>query len=431
MKSMYLYPLELNAVFETNYINAFIQFHVEKSEKTLKELLSNMDIPTTSYAYARKNGFLKSKKVTEGITRYFDLSLEINQKYYDQLKHLVWRAITESYFISAAKLRAVQEELAEIKPKIMHTPLYLLYALAYLSSMDHFEAKSKHKDELEHEIIPFIEYVKATMSKDMQYFYLFSLTEFYFVSDKDEIALTLIPEYEALDPYVDERLKTMGYYDLFTIFALQENFSRALRYLDVCHELCFKYYNVQRLQAIRQNQTAIHYRSKNYEEALSNALGDMLYIYRQDPQENKVFFKSMIIIIVTSLIYLKRYDEALEKITLLYEFKVEEFYDQALLLKQFCYYKLNDKEAYETIKEEENQLKKDGNTFSETYRTLHELIDLLKTDNKKALRTFGAKLKPLTKDTMSPYRKIFKLLIDEYTEYLKENNRYVDVLDMK
>ena len=431
MKNMHLCPLDLSMVGDDLYLHSYLQFHVENQQGTLKGVLSAIGIPMTSYAYARKNGFLKSKRVKEAILDYFGMTLEIDEKVYQVLQTQVWTAITESYFISAENLRNVQEKLAEMKPLVKKTPLYLLYCLAYVSSIDHFVAKEKHKKELEDEIIPFLDYVKDTMTKDMQYFYLFSLTEYYFVSDKDDLALTFIDQYESLDPFVDERLKTMGYYDLFTLYALKENYPRALWYLDKCHDLCFKYYNVKRLQALRQNQTAIHYRSQNYEEALSNALGDMLYIYRQDIQENRVFFKNMIIIIVVSLIYLKRYEEALEKIQLFFEFNVEEYYDQALLLKQFCYYKLEDKTGYSSIKDEEKSLKANGITFSDTYHTLYHLIDQFNQKDKKALKDFGSVLKPLIKDTMSPYRRIFGLLKDEYTEYLKQNERYIDVLDMK
>ena len=431
MKKMYLCPLNLDTVFDVDYLHLFIQYQVESSDSTLKGLLEDIGIPMTSYAYARKNGFLKSRKITDALIDYFNVSLEINQNDLSTLKELVWGAITESYFISAENLRNIQVELAKVKPKVRHTPLYLLYCLAYLSSMDHFVAKDKHKEELENEIIPFVEFVKTTVSKDLQYFYLFSLTEYYLVTDKDDLAITLIPQYEELDPYVDERLKTMGYYDLFTLFALNENYPRALRYLDQCHELCFKYYNIKRLQTIRQNQTAIYYRSKNYEEALSNSLGDLLYIYRQDPQENKVFFKSMIVIIVTSLIYLERYEEALEKVELFFEFQVEDFYDQALLLKRYCYYKLNDETGYQSLKAQEDKLLNGESKSNNIYDTLATLIDMLNRKNKKEMRLFGEKLKPLTKDTMSPYLKLIGLLIDDYTVYLKEVNRYVDVLDMK
>ncbi len=430
MKSMHLCPLTMPTVHDTDYLNRFLQYHVEHDGRTLKDLLADIGVPMTSYAYARKHGFNRSKKVTRALVDHFDLSLEVDSDDERALKELVWTAITESYFISAENLRTVQKQLVDIKPRVKRTPLYLLYCLAYLSSIDHFVAKEKHQDELEEEIIPFVEYVKDTMTNDMQYFYLFSLTEYYFVSDKDDVALTLIGEYERLDPYVDERLKTMGYYDLFTLFALNENYPRALKYLDACHELCFKYYNVKRVQALRQNQTAIHFRSKNYEEALGNALGDMLYIYRQDIQENQVFFKSMIIIIVISLIYLERHKDALEKIELFFTFEVKEHYAQALLLKRFCHYKLGDKEAYDALEQEKHQLQAQGIAFDEIYDTLAELIDMLAEGSKKRMRSFGSKLKPLMKDTMSPYRRLYALLKDEYEAYLKVNNRYVDVLDM-
>ncbi len=429
MEKMVLYPMPLNMVESDAYLHLWVQYQVESAPSTLKDLLADMNVPSTSYSYARKNGFLRSKKVLNAILRYFDLSLEIDPGDYDFLKDLLLDAITESYFIEGENLREIQKRLATIKHRVRHTPLYLLYALAYLNSCDHFEVDS-HKQEMEEEVLPFLKFVRPSMTDDIAYFHLFSLTEYYFVTDRDHLAVTFTDQYETLDGRVDERLKTMGYYDLFTLYALKGNNTRALHYLEACHDLCFKYYNVKRLQALRQNKTAIYYRNENYQEALSNALGDLLYLYRQDPQENKVFFKSMLVIITTSLIYLGRYEEALEKTEWFFEFKVDDYYPQALLLKKFCHYKLEDPKSMDAVEDQRTTLESDIE-FPEAYHVLSQLIEMLHRENKREMRSFGKHLKPLREDTMSQYNKIVSLLVDEYTRYLKKHGRYIDVLDMQ
>ena len=432
MRKMYLIELNYESLNREEYINGFIQYHVEElSNGSLKECLAEIDVPMTSYAYARKNGFIKSKKVLDKLIANLGISLDIIEDDYRALKDLVHGAITESYFIGGPLLKEVRDKVEDYREKARNTPLYLLYCLAFLSSYDYQDFSEEKYKEMNEEVIPFLEHVKPTLSKDMQYFYLFSVTEYYFTVNKDELTLTFIPEYEALDKDVDERLKTMGYFDLFTLYALNGNYSRSVYYLELCHDLCFKYYNTKRLQAIRQNLTAIHYRNKNYDEALNNALGDLLFLYREDPHEKKVFFKSLLVVITTSYIYLDKYQEALEYTENFFEYEIGDYYDQALLLRKFCLYKLNAKNITFEIDNVEKDLKMKDHLFTDEYYVLSNLIDMLITQNKKDMKTFGDRLKPLFKNTMSPYLKIAGLLKDEYKAYIIKANRYLDVLDMK
>ena len=120
----------------------------------------------------------------------------------------------------------------------------------------------------------------------------FRKTEYYFHSDKDDEAIAIISKYNHLDSYVNERLKTMGSFDLYTLYTIDENLSRALSVMEKGYDLCFEYYNVDRLKAICQNRTALLFNQGDYEEALVNRRGDLLFNCRCDIQEKRRILKS-------------------------------------------------------------------------------------------------------------------------------------------
>lgn len=428
MTKLYLIDLDVSSIESETFINQWLLYHVEQSNQTLKELLADMNVAQASFAYARKNGFLKSKKVLQAMINYFNLSLDINPEHHETLKNLINKSITESYFIDEDALHEVYHALIAIKDAVKHTPLYTLFALAFISVYDKKLYEGAGNALLDDDIIPFLNYLKPTLSSDLQYYYLFSLTEYYFNVPKDEEAINLTSELEALDQVVDERLKTMGYFDLFTLYALKKNYERAFLYVEKCQTLCFKYYNAKRLQAIRQNITFILYHKKDYESAVNNARGDLLFLYRDDLKKNHVFLKLMTAVLTTSLIYLERYEEALEESDKFFDFKTEDYYPQAILFKKFCFYKLKLKDTTPKLEE---KLRAEGHSFPEEYDILKTLIDDLKTEKRAAMKTFGERLKPLLNNTMSHYSRLNHLLKDEYEAYLKRTNRYIDLLDMK
>ncbi|MFW5894578.1 MAG: hypothetical protein ACOCU0_01475 [Bacillota bacterium] len=429
MKTMHFYELDFDFVKSDDFINRWILFHVDSVDTTLKEFLKTIDVPYTSYAYARKNGFLSSKKVLDPIMDHFGLSLNFEQDTFEALKDLVYRAITESYFIKVENLRVVHDELAGYKDTVKGSPLYTLYALAYLSAFDHFNME-QFKPEIEDEILPFLEYMNNALSFDAQYFYLFSKVEYYFNVDRDDEAIGHIKDFERLDPYVNERLKTMGYFDLFTLYALDENYARCLVYMEKCSELTFKYYNLERLKAIQQNKTAVLFNHESYEEALANARGDLLFIYRNDLQANRMFFKILIVIIVSSLIKLNRFNEALKEANMFFDYALDDYYGQGLLLKAFCYYKLEDMEGIHDIRAVQKAYESEGHDFPDRYYVLFDLIEMLARRKRSEMKTFGSTLKPYRYEQVYHYNRIAKLLEDEYAAYLKEIGSYIEVLDM-
>jgi len=429
MKPMMYYEIDFSFIKEDPFLNRFIEYYVETQDATLKETLKAMGLPYTTYAYARKNGIVNSKKVTEAFSAYFDIDLTIDETLYDALRNLVYKAITESYFVKVKKLREVQDELKSYKDKVKGTPLYFLYALAYLSAFDHFNA-DQFFNEMEEEVLPFLEYKAPVMSHDVLYFYTFSKTEYFFYADKDEEAVGLIEEYERLDPYVNERLKTMGYFDLFTLYALKKQYARCLSYIEKCEALCFKYYNPERLKAIRQNKTAILFHHESYEEALANARGDLLFIYRNDLQENRMFFKILIVVIVSSLIKLGRYEEAVLESEKFFDYELEDYYGQALLFQKLSYYKMKDEKGLQATEERKVALEANGHEFPKRYYALSELINIIHRRKKQAMKTFGARLKPYTKEQVYHYNRIAVFLKDEYEAYLKETGHFIEVLDM-
>ncbi|MFW5895053.1 MAG: hypothetical protein ACOCU0_03890, partial [Bacillota bacterium] len=393
MKTMHFYELDLNFIDTEAFINRWLLFHVDSIDTTLKEFLKTVEVPYTSYAYARRNGFLSSKKVLDPIMHHFGLSLAIDQPTFDALSDLVYRAITESYFIKVENLRVIHDELAGYKDKVKGTPIYTLYALAYLSAFDHFNLE-QFKPEIENEILPFMEFMNPVLPFDVQYFYLFSKVEYYFNIDKDAEAIAHIKDFERLDPYVNERLKTMGYFDLFTLYALDENYARCLNYMEKCSELTFKYYNLERLKAIQQNKTAVLFNHESYEEALANARGDLLFIYRNDLQANQMFFKILIVIIVSSLIKLNRIREALKEANMFFDYELEDYYGQGLLLKAFCHYKIGDLEGIKQIREIQKSYETKGHEFPQRYYALFDLIEMIARRKRSEMKTFGSTLKP-------------------------------------
>lgn len=429
MSTMTLYEMDFSFIKSDAFINQWILYHVESVDSTLKDFLQSIDVPYTSFAYARKNGFLNSRKVLDPLLEYFNLDITIDDGDYEALVGLAYKAITESYFIKVEKLREVHETLATYKTEVAGTPLYTLYALIYLSAFDHFNIEN-YKDEIEGEIIPLLDFVSPLMTYDAQYFYLFSKTEYYFNTDDDALAIGLIKDYERLDPYVNERLKTMGYFDLFTLHGLNKNYARCLVYMDACYNLTFKYYNVERLKAIRQNKTAVLFNHENYEEALANARGDLLFIYRNDLQANQMFFKILIVIIVSSLIKLERFEEALNEADLFFDHALDDYYGQGLLLKAFCYYKLKDGNGIAKIRSKQAAFEKNGHEFPDRYYALFDLIEMIHRRKRSEMKTFGPTLKPYRDEQVYHYNRIAKLLEDEYADYLKENGDYIEVLDM-
>lgn len=126
----------------------------------------------------------------------------------------------------------------------------------------------------------------------------------------------------------------------------------------------------------------------------------------------------------SALILTKQYKEAINSTELIYENEFTDYYNQAMLIKMFCYLKLNKKAQLEDVYA---QLKVvDDNRAITLADLIHDLI----SQKRKEMSTFGKRLKPIYVDAFSGYRQICDLLKTEYEQYLKKNNKFIDILDM-
>lgn len=70
------------------------------------------------------------------------------------------------------------------------------------------------------------------------------------------------------------------------------------------------------------------------------------------------------------------------------------------------------------------------NLMNEEILTLIDLIHIAATKQKSGFKTFGKRLKPIKENTFNRFGRIVSLLTIDYENYLKEQGKYLDLLDM-
>ena len=80
IKTMNLIDFDLSFVLEEEYLQAYINYLIYSSGKSLKENLALMDLPNSSYHYCKKNGFKHSYFTLQIISKHFGVSFDIDEK---------------------------------------------------------------------------------------------------------------------------------------------------------------------------------------------------------------------------------------------------------------------------------------------------------------------------------------------------------------
>ena len=424
---MNLYDFSFSFVEEDNYISAYIDFLMRTSGKSLKENLAAMQLPASSYHYCMKKGFKNSYFTLEMIEQYFHVKFTYNPETLKKLEQIHSRGFTESFFVSGNDImKQLREEVYQLKDECRNNVLYPVYALVAISLLELPDKIEEHKKEVP-AYIDVIEGVYNALPVDVQYWYRDCLSQYYMSCDDSELVRypQLIEDILSLDNVAPEELKTVAYYDLSQLYFCIHNLQAALDCTKKCETLYIKYFNPQRLNFLRNNLTAIAFACHKYDEAAISAKSNLVYASREAIKP--VLYKSLIMILVSCQIFLKKYSEAERSLKLFYENNFEDYYPQAILMKMYIRYKEEDYAQFDQYQKELLAIVKDKKAPA---YVLSELIINLSSGKKKDMKDFGAKLKEIFINPFNGYRQICEFLKLEYTEYLKKNNRYVEVFDM-
>lgn len=421
IKTMNLIDFDLSFVGEEKYLQAYIDYLFASSDKSLKDNLKAMDLPNSSYHYCKNNGFKNSYFTLEIIAKYFNVELKIDNQISKELEELLSKAFTECFYVEG-KTKDIREKLKKYEYLSHNNILSPIYYLIYISVLDLPDQIEKYKEELPHFVIPMMDFIYPSLPFDLQYVYLDMLSQYYQVTDEMDKYPPIIKELEKLDPYVDERVKTMGHYDLIVLNFCVNNIENAYKYTKSCEQLYIKYFNPRRLNYIKKNLTGLAFKCQKYDEVVTSARSNLLFTSREETRP--VVYKQTIMLLCSALILTKQYKEAINSTELIYENEFTDYYNQAMLIKMFCYLKLNKKAQLEDVYA---QLKVvDDNRAITLADLIHDLI----SQKRKEMSTFGKRLKPIYVDAFSGYRQICDLLKTEYEQYLKKNNKFIDILDM-
>lgn len=421
IKYMNLIDFNLSFVKEEEYLQAYIDYLFHSNVKTLKENLKAMDLPNSSYHYCKNNGFKNSYFTLKMIADYFQVTLDIDDKVLSALGELFSRCFTECFYVDN-NLSLIREELSKYEYLSKNNILSPIYYLIYVSALDLPDSIELYKKDITERVVPMIEQIYSALPNDVKYVYKDMISQYYQVTDEIDKYQPIINELERLDPLVDERVKTMGHYDLIVLNFCVGNIERAYKYTKSCEQLYFKYFNPRRLNYIKKNLTGLALKNRNYEEAVISARSNILYSSREETRP--IVYKQTIMLLITSLVFTKRYQEAIDSTKLFYENQFTDYYNQAMLAKMYCYYKLGKRDSVLELAEEINAQE------DERAKVLAGLICDLLSAKKKNMSSFGKKLKPIYLDAFSGYRQICDFLKLEYENYLKKNNKYIDILDM-
>lgn len=421
IKAMNLIDFDLSFVNEETYLKSYIDYLFSSSGKSLKDNLKAMDLPNSSYHYCKNNGFKNSYFTLEIIANYFHVELNIDDEILKQLEELLSKAFTECFYVEG-KTKDIREELKKYEYLSHNNILSPIYYLVYISVLDLPDQIEKYKKEIPSYIVPMVEGIYSSLPFDLKYVYQDMISQYYQVTDEIDKYLPIIKELERMDPYVDERVKTMGHYDLIVLNFCVNNIENAYKYTKSCEQLYIKYFNPRRLNYIKKNLTGLAFKCQKYDEVIASARSNLLFTSREETRP--IVYKQTIMLLCTALILTKQYKEAISSTELIYENEFTDYYNQALLIKMFCYLKLNKKEKIEETYSK-IQLVEDARAI-----TLSDLIHDLISQKRKDMATFGKRLKPIYIDAFSGYRQICDLLKTEYEQYLKKNNKFIDILDM-
>lgn len=422
-----LYQINFDFIKTEAFKSAYLLYHIETSDLLLKQILLDLDIPATTYAHAKRNGLITNKKITAKLEAYFGISTEIDEKLLVLLTKLNQSAITESFYAEGG-LAEVRNEIAKLDSnQTKNTPLFVVYGLLYLNAID-VKKENEKDDLLNQKIIPMLDYLHRYMPKDVIYYYACSYGEHLMILDltgKYADAIDLIQKYHTNAP---SELKSIGSYDLFQLYYTTGNQAKALYYLKEAENLYFKYFNVIRLKAIKNNLIALAFFDKQYDYVVEKAKAELLGISR-DKSRDSIFFKATTSTLIASLIITDRYDEALKYADILEQHNSSDYKPQVFLFKQYIYLKTNQKDK---LKVNNQTLKKldEQQLITDDIRTLLDLMHIVLSKEKSGLKTFAKRIKPIKENSLNYLGRVVSLLLIDYEVYLKEQGKYLDLLDM-
>lgn len=418
---MFYYNIDLSEFKSDQMTNAYIDYLFSKVD--LISILKKLNISKSSYFYAKKNGYINSPKFMSTILES-GFYKETSDEQFLMIENALRGSITESYFADNVKLQAIRKDFLSHLDSYQGTVLEIVTNIFYINSLD-LPITDETEIKKIYDIINMILHFKKHMSHNTLYLVLLSISEFYQVT-RDALGMKMVmQEMIQLEPNVDEHLLLLGYYDMVAMETMMGELKKSYYYINKCEDLCYKYGNFKRLGYLRANKRFIAYKIGNFEQASSLASSDIVSLIRGD---DEVMLCSTIIILVNSLISLKRYNEALEYTKILYNQSISDYYINAILFEAYINYKINKNIKLEKyLKQMESY--RDKPLYNDGLNLLKAII-FIQSGTKKNMKQASLLVKPIDEQKYSRLNSMASHLRNEFEEYIRLNNKMLSIYDM-
>lgn len=67
----YSYEFDFNFIFSDTFINAFLKNKIQNANIKQKDLINELDIPSSTFTRVKRNGYTSNKNVYQALQTYF------------------------------------------------------------------------------------------------------------------------------------------------------------------------------------------------------------------------------------------------------------------------------------------------------------------------------------------------------------------------
>lgn len=419
---MYYYDINLNVFKTKQFIDEYIDYLFSKNDITT--VLKSLNISSSSYFYAKKNGYTNSPKFMSTIIEK-GFYRPIEESEFVEVSDFLKASITESFFADNDQLQAIRKKFLKKYNLYQYSSVEIIGDLVYLNGLD-LPLKNENEINKVKTIISKLNFFENIFDNNTRYLFYLSISEFYQASRDINGMRQMMQKMVDIELFVDEQLLLLGYYDMVGMESMLGEFKKTYYYLNECEKLCYKYANFKRLGYLRTNKRFIAFKIGNFEEAYSLAVTDIVPLLRND---EPIILRTTLVILVSSLIEMKKYDEALKHNEIFYTKKLVDYYVHAILFEAYIQYKKSEKTDLKVYIDRLNELCSNDQLYQDGLSLLNSLF-LIQNGTKRSIKEAIALLKPIDSNKYSRLNRIATFIRKEYEEYLIKNNKMISIYEM-
>lgn len=404
---MYFYHFDLSEFLNDKINGLYINYLLEKSNKTQKEIILETNISHATFTRAKKNGFENNGKVLDVLYNYFGVKkadLRVLRKLEEEWDILY----TYIYYLDASEQEKAYYRLLKILDLSRNTPLEALNIALLSLSMN--TMLYQNDISLLDSKIDLIEYYIPYLNDTNKTLFWFSLNEYGLHKKDINITLKYGHQIEGLISKIPDQFQPSMDLLVMNNAFLERDYYKGIIYANKVIDYQKKYMSPAiRITAVYALNSFFSM-TKDFDKIIESAENEVIYLQFEEKYQLQYF--SMVFSLINAYIAKNRYDDAFKMIDVInnYDFESKEKLNKAyvpmlknrqrmtILSKMFIYYKEKDKtrlmSAYDTIMNDEIEEMKiyckmilylfKGNKTS--IKKLGE--DLLREENNKLLQAY-------------------------------------------